>query len=432
MAVQGKQVVDYLMKFVGTPYSWGGNDLKNGIDCSGLLQQGFKQFGINIPRTTYEQVGQGKAVDMKSLQVGDAVFFDTDSATAGPDHVGIYIGNGKMLQAPHTGDVVKVTDITSSYWTGKFMGGRRFDGVVGGGDANTDWGSQTQTERKLSPQDLASSYGWAYSFLSSDPSLKNLFGSAVDGDWSPSKFQAELRNTDFWKNNSDVTRQALQQKSTDPATWSAKMDANKLVVSQLASKLGAAIPDGQLPKLAEQMEMFGMDESQLTSILGGWIDFTNGTLSGQAGMYEHNMRQYADSMGVDLNQQSIKNYAQLMIKGLSTQQDFQNFVGEQASSAYPAFAEQIKGGQSMKNIANPYIQMMSQSLEIDPNTISLRDPTIMSGLNGVDENGKPVGRNLVDFQNMLRGDPRWRSTQQAQNQSMNIGKSVLKNMGLVS
>jgi hypothetical protein len=432
MTVQGKQVVDYLMKYVGTPYVWGGNDLKNGVDCSGLLQQGFKQFGINIPRTTYEQVGQGKAVDMKSLQVGDAVFFDTDSSTSGPDHVGIYIGNGKMLQAPHTGDVVKVTDITSSYWTGKFMGGRRFNGVVGGGDANTDWGSQTQTERKLSPQDLASSYGWAYSFLSSDPSLENLFGSAVDGDWTPDKFQAELRNTDFWKNNSDVARKALQQKSADPATWSAKMDANKMVVSQLASKLGAAIPDGQLPKLAEQMEMFGMNEEQLASILGGWVDFTNGTMTGQAGMYEHNMRQYADSMGVDLGQQSIKNYAQLMIKGLSSQQDFQNFVNEQATSAYPAFSEQIKAGQNMKNIANPYIQMMSQSLEMDPNTISLKDPTIMAGLNGVDEKGKPVGRNLVDFQQMLRGDPRWRQTQQAQNQTMNIGNSVLKNMGVIS
>ena len=84
----------------------------------------------------------------------------------------------------------------------------------------------------------------------------------------------------------------------------------------------------------------------------------------------------------------------------------------------------------MRNIANPYVQMMAQTLEVNPNQLSLRDPTIMSGLNGLDQDGKPVGRTLNDFQQMLRGDPRWRSTQQAQDKAMSVGNSVLKQMGL--
>lgn len=426
----GQQIVDYLMGFQGTPYQWGGNNLSTGVDCSGLLQQGFAHFGIDIPRTTYDQIGQGKSVGIDQLQVGDAVFFDPNSQGQ-PDHVGIYIGNGKMLQAPHTGDVVKVTDMTTSYWTSRFVGGRRFDGIEGGGPANNDTSTQTTQDKRLSPQDLAASYGWAYSFLTSDPSLKGIFSDAVDQNWTTAKFQAELRNTDFWKNNSDTARKALQEKETDPATWSAKMQANQTVIQDLANKVGAAIPAGQLPKLAEQMEMFGQGEEQLRQILGGYIDFNkNGTLGGEAGMYEHTMHQYADSMGVDMNQQSIKNFAQLMVKGVSTPQDFQNFINQQAASAYPAFAQQIQAGQTMKNIANPYIQSMAQSFEIDPNTISLNDPTIKAGLNGVDENGKPTGKNLVDFQDSLRGDPRWASTQQAQDKTMQIGNQVLKSMGL--
>lgn len=431
MAVQGKQVVDYLMQYLGQGYVWGGSNPDTGFDCSGLLQWGFKQFGINIPRVTYDQIGVGAAVEMKDLQVGDMVFFDT-SSQSGPDHVGIYVGNGKMLHAPKTGDVIKITDITGDYYSSRFMGGRRVNGVIGGGEANTNWSTQTQTERRLSPEDLASQYGWAFSFLNSEPSLSGLFQEAVAGSWSESKFKAKLRETDFWKSNSETVRMALQEKATDPATWAAKVDANKLLVQQLAAKVGAMIPEGELPKLAEQATLMEMNEDQLRQVLAGWIDFTSKTLGGEAAMYVNGMRQYADSMGVEIDQQSMKNYAQLMIKGLSTTQDFQNFIQDQAVSAFPAFAEQIKAGQTMKSIANPYIQMMSQALEVNPATIGLKDPTILSALNGLDQKGKPTGKNLVDFQNTLRGDPRWRTTQQAQDKAMNIGTSVLRNMGLVS
>lgn len=432
MAVSGQQVVDYLMQFQGTPYVWGGNSLSGGIDCSGLLQQGFAKFGVNISRTTFTQIGEGKAVDMKDLQVGDAVYFETNASTAGPDHVGIYIGNGKMLHAPKTGDVVKVSDITDSYYSSRFVGGRRFDGVAGGGEANNDWASQSPVERKLAPEELAAQYGWAYGFLKSEPSLAKLFDGMVKENWTKDKFDAELAQTDFWKNNADTARQALQMKSVDPASWNAAMMANRQMIQQLAYKMGAAIPDGMLPQMAEQMQMMGMGEEQLRPILAQYIDFSKNNLTGEAGMHEHTMRQYASDMGVDLSQQSVKNYAQLMVKGMSSMDDFQNFVKEQAVSAYPAFSEQImKGGQTLKNIANPYVQMMAQDLEMNPNEISLKDPLIKSALNGIDQQGKPVGLSVVDFQSTLRGDPRWRSTQQAQDKTMAVGHKVLRDMGVL-
>lgn len=430
MAVNGQQIVDYLMQFQGTPYAWGGNSLTGGIDCSALLQQGFAKFGINISRTTFTQIGEGKSVGMKDLQVGDAVFFETNASTEGPDHVGIYIGGGKMLHAPKTGDVVKVSDITGSYYSNRFTGGRRFNGVVGGGEADNDWSNQADIDKSLAPEELAARYGWAYGFLKSEPSLAELFKGMVEGNWTKPKFDAMLAETDFWKNNADVARQALQMKSTDPASWSAAMMANQQLIQQLAYKMGAAIPSGMLPQIAEQMQMMGMTEEQLRPILSEYIDFSKNNLTGEAGMHEHTMRQYASEMGVDLGQQSIKNYAQLMVKGMSSMDDFQSFVKEQATSSYPAFAEQIKGGTTIKSIANPYIQMMSQSLELNPAHIELKDPMILGALNGLDKDGKPTGKNLVDFQDSLRGDPRWRSTQQAQDRAVGIGSSVLKAMGL--
>lgn len=432
MAVSGQQIVDYLMQYKGRPYVWGGSNPSSGFDCSGLLQWGFGHFGINIPRVTYDQIGTGKAVSMKELQVGDMVFFENDSGHSGPDHVGIYIGNGKMLHAPKTGDVIKISDLSSDYYRTHFAGARRVTGVVGGGESNSNWSAQGPTEKKLAPEELASQYGWAYGFLKADKELSKIFSDAVAGDWSTEKFQAKLHDTDFWKKNSQTARLAIQMKTTDPATWAAKMTANKALIGDLASKVGAAVPDSLLPKLAEDMEMNGMDESMLRDVLAGYIDFSkNGTLKGEAGLHEYSMRQYADAMGVDMNDQSIKNYAQLMVKGMSTPQDFKNFINDQAISAYPAFAEQIKAGQSMKNIANPYIQMMAQNLELSPGTLSLKDPTIMAAMNSVGDDGKPSGMTLNDFEGLLRGDPRWKSTQQAMDKTMSVGNQVLKSMGLI-
>lgn len=431
MAVSGQDVVDYLMQFRGTPYKWGGNSLSSGVDCSGLIQQGFAKFGVNVARTTYDQIGQGKAVGFDELQVGDAVFFDTDPGHSGPDHVGIYIGGGKMLQAPKTGDVVKVSDITSGYYANRFMGARRFNGVVGGGDSNSDWATQSSTEKKLSPEEMSANYGLSYAFMVSDPSLKKLFDSAVADSWSSDQFKAKLKETDFWKNNSESARKALEMKAADPATWAFTIEANKQKITEMAAELGAVIPDGALGKMAEDMSMTGMDDERLKNVLGGYVTFVNGSLVGQAGMYEQYMRKYAGDQGVELGQQSIKNYAQLMIKGLSTQRDFKNFIDEQAVSSFPAFETQIKGGQTMRNIANPYIQAMASNLELNPNDITLKDPMILSGLNGINQDGKPVGKNMVEFGDLLRGDPRWKQTQQAQDKTMSVGLNVLKNWGFV-
>lgn len=430
MAVNGNDVVKYLMQFLGTPYVWGGTS-PSGFDCSGLLQYGFAHFGINIARVTNDQIGQGKAIDWDQMQAGDAIYFDTDPNRAGPDHVGIYIGNGKMLQAPKTGDVVKITDITSGYYAQRFMGARRFNGVEGGGDSNTDWKSQSPTERKLDPDEMAAQYGLSWAFLNSDPSLKKLFDDAVGGNWTADKFQAEMKNTDFWKNNSAAQRQAKQMKASDPATYQAAVEANKVKIRVKAGEMGASIPDSALDQMADDMQMTGMSEEQLNGIMSGYIDYVNGSLGGMAGQHETVMRKYASDMGVDINQQAIKNYAQLMIKGVSSEQDFRNFIDNQAVSSFPAFEEQIKAGSTMKNIANPYIQMMAQTLDMNPSAITLKDPTIMGALNSIGQDGKPIGKTLSEFSNTLRGDPRWRSSNEAMKQATSTANRILKNWGLI-
>lgn len=124
----GHTAVSYAKSQLGVPYEWGGETAGKGFDCSGLLQAAWKNAGVNIPRTTYDQFRAGTAVPPAQLEPGDAVFFKgSDSKTVGgkvlPGHVGIYLGGGKVIEAPHTGTDVQVTSLAGH---ADFMGARRY------------------------------------------------------------------------------------------------------------------------------------------------------------------------------------------------------------------------------------------------------------------------------------------------------------------
>jgi cell wall-associated NlpC family hydrolase len=107
-------VVQAAQNYLGVPYLWGGTDPAKGLDCSGFTQRVYADLGISIPRTSSQQATAGNAVaSLADARPGDLVFFDNSSARAGIDHVGIYLGNGKMIAAPQQGDVVKVQDVGS-------------------------------------------------------------------------------------------------------------------------------------------------------------------------------------------------------------------------------------------------------------------------------------------------------------------------------
>jgi cell wall-associated NlpC family hydrolase len=118
-----QNAVALIKRYLGTPYKWGGAS-PGGFDCSGLLQYVWGKEGVNIPRTTYQQWTAGTAVPANQLQPGDAVFF-TGSDPQGnlPGHVGMYIGNGQIIEAPHTGTNVQIDSLASHT---DFVGARRF------------------------------------------------------------------------------------------------------------------------------------------------------------------------------------------------------------------------------------------------------------------------------------------------------------------
>jgi cell wall-associated NlpC family hydrolase len=113
-------VVGIAMQYLGVPYVWGGAS-PSGFDCSGLVMYVYAQVGVSLPHYTGAQWGMGVPVARSDLQPGDLVFFD------GLGHVGIYIGNGEFIHAPHTGTVVQISSL-SGWYAANYDGARRIVG----------------------------------------------------------------------------------------------------------------------------------------------------------------------------------------------------------------------------------------------------------------------------------------------------------------
>ncbi|HLY85791.1 MAG TPA: C40 family peptidase [Gaiellaceae bacterium] len=99
----GHRVVDYARHFLGVHYSWGGTTPRTGFDCSGLVRFVYGHFGIVLPHSSYGDLTLGHRVSRRWLRPGDLVFF------ADASHVGIYVGGGRFIDAPHTGSVVRIS-----------------------------------------------------------------------------------------------------------------------------------------------------------------------------------------------------------------------------------------------------------------------------------------------------------------------------------
>ena len=112
-------VVSIALQYLGVPYVWGGAS-PSGFDCSGLTMYAYAKVGVYLPHNAAMQYGMGTPVSRSQLAPGDLVFF------SGLSHVGMYIGGGRFVHAPHTGDVVKISSLSEYWYAATYVGARRY------------------------------------------------------------------------------------------------------------------------------------------------------------------------------------------------------------------------------------------------------------------------------------------------------------------
>lgn len=123
----GDSVVALARSQIGMPYVWGGASPKTSFDCSGLVQWAYRQLGVALPRTAQQQFAATTRITPDYLRPGDLVFFAQTyhSPHEWITHVGIYVGDGQMINAPTQGDVVREMPVFTGFWGTHYAGAGR-------------------------------------------------------------------------------------------------------------------------------------------------------------------------------------------------------------------------------------------------------------------------------------------------------------------
>ena len=157
---------------------------------------------------------------------------------------------------------------------------------------------------------------------------------------------------------------------------------------------------------------------------------TLGIPAGPAGKYFIAVKDLAFNNGIRLSDQTAQDYANKIVSGVMDQNDVYNTIRESAASAFPQLSDKIKAGIDLRTLADPYIQSMSNILEIPSTAIDLFDPKIRSAMAYTLPDGSVGTKSLYDFENELRKDDRWQYTNQARKEVADTTLRVLRDFGL--
>lgn len=115
----GERAARIAFQAVGVPYRWGGESPTSGFDCSGLVRWAYARVGIDVPHSSYALSATGQPVERSRVQAGDVLVF------SGLGHVGLYLGRGRMVHAPHSGRTVEVVGLATTNYGSRLVGARR-------------------------------------------------------------------------------------------------------------------------------------------------------------------------------------------------------------------------------------------------------------------------------------------------------------------
>lgn len=292
----------------------------------------------------------------------------------------------------------------------------------------------------LQRDELAAQYQSAVGIIYSVPEIKPIFEKAVSEGWTADRFKAAVQNSDWFRSNNEYARVAWAQEQMGGADWEASLDEARQAVRAAAVGMGADVTEQELNALARRYVYEGWGQSTRQNLLAealsqeiSYVPDARGavTMRGGAGQLSDNLRNLARANGVSFTDNWYLSAAKSVASGLSTPEDWERDVREQAASLFPVYSEKIRQGMNVYDLASPYINTMAQELELDPNMITLDDNYIRSALGGMNDKGdfQPMG--LWDFQKKLRQDPRWENTSRAQNEVTSVTGKVMQMFGLM-
>ena len=291
---------------------------------------------------------------------------------------------------------------------------------------------------RIDKEVLASKYGFALAFMRSDPELMKLFRKAVQGSWDTTRFVASLRNTDWFQQHSANVRNAILQQTADPKTYQASVNQMYATVRDTyGSMFGSAGMSGkEMRAWAETAHRMGWSEAQLRDRITNTVNFRKmlrkQTLGGAAATTAQQIESLETAYGIKMGNQWRAKQLDRVMSGDDTVEGVASRLREISMREYKAWATQLASGQTIQDIAEPYVQRMADLLELNPADVDVFDKKIQSALKQTDKDGKPAAMDLGSFADLVRKDTRWQYTDNAREQMSSIVATLGQAFGVVA
>jgi hypothetical protein len=311
-------------------------------------------------------------------------------------------------------------------------------GTIASGGASYSSGA-SPVAAKLDSNELAESYGLSSALINSSKELKSLFGKAVSGGWSAAKFQASLKNTNWWKNQSSALRKYITTKYTDPATWTQNGIAANYKLNTLAVQVGlgnqivGGKPSSLLKQAAYNSLALGWTDARIKDWFGSRVGIQGGGMWGEAGDAWDKLHEVSYLNGMGYSTEWFKNAATAVASGRQTLSVYEDQIRREAAAKYTAYSPQLLAGQNAMDLAAPYIKSLSTLLELPETDVDLYNTHIAKAMATKPAKGATDGSQmpLWQFENEVRNDPLWRKTGNARESMMTVAHQVAREFGLV-
>lgn len=294
----------------------------------------------------------------------------------------------------------------------------------------------------LTRKELAAQYQSALGLIYSVPEITEIFEKAFKEQWvgpeGQAKFSAAIQNSNWYRNNNQYFREAWAAEHfgmTDGkpgADWQTRMSDARQFVQDTANEMGSQVTPEEIDSLARRTIYEGWDkagrERLLTQALVEGIKYLpdgrgEAQLRGSAGDLADTLKSIATANGLSYSDNYYVSAAKSVASKLTSVNDWERDIREQAASMWQPYAEKIRAGANAYDLASPYINTLAQELEMSPQSITLNDPYVRQAITD--------GTSLWEFTKKVRSDPRWMNTRKAQNEVTGTVGRVMQMFGLM-
>lgn len=282
-------------------------------------------------------------------------------------------------------------------------------------------------------------YSFADALATSVPEIAALIKKASAGGWDSTRFADAMQATNWWRTNSETARSVIATKANDPTTYNNNHAQALAHVESMAAQLGVHMSAAQIQSQVTASMMQGLsDEALQTNIAGMYQSGGGSSGGGKATDLNQQLTQLAAQYGVPVTQAWLDGQTkQALLTGDTSMGAATKSLIATATSTYPALKDQLSAGQTVQQIADPYMAAMSQTLEIPQTSIKLTDPTIQKALTntaavpGASPAAAP-GQSVMplwQYTQQLKQDPRWGQTDNAKQTAYSTMAALGKSFG---